>query len=57
MSKKEKLHLPELQKKKLKCVFCGKSNQKYEGGYYRQKFMCRECDVGIRIIDNYLRRD
>jgi len=55
MNKKEKLHLPELQKKDLKCVFCGKSNQKYEGGYYKQKFLCRECDVGLRIIDSYLK--
>ena len=57
MSKKEELHLPELQKKDLKCVFCGKSNQKYDGGYFKQKFLCTECDVGIKTLNHFLERE
>ena len=57
MTKKEELHLPELQKKDLKCVFCGKSNQKYDGGYFKRKFLCKECDVGIKTLNHFLERE
>jgi len=53
MSKKE-LHLPELQKAKMKCVFCGASNQKVKGGYFKKKFMCITCDNEISNIRHYL---
>jgi len=51
---KKALTLPKLQAKKMRCVFCGCSNQKNEGGYFRQKFVCRQCDNESRAIDYYL---
>jgi len=44
-----------LQKQHLNCVFCDRSNQKHAGGYFKGRFLCAECDVGLRIIDSYLK--
>jgi len=46
--------LPQLQSEDLKCVFCGESNQKVEGGYFKQKFLCRKCDREKMEIDSFL---
>lgn len=46
--------LPQLQSDDLKCVFCGESNQKVEGGYFKQKFLCRKCDREKMEIDSFL---
>jgi len=48
------MKLPEMQKKNMKCVFCKKSNQKVEGGYFKSKFICRKCDQESKNIDFYL---
>jgi len=48
------LTLGELNKKILKCVFCGKSNKKTEGGYFKKKFVCRKCENQLSEIVGYL---
>lgn len=55
MNKKVEKHLPELQKENLKCVFCNDSNQKVDGGYFKQKFVCRKCSNEFTIIENFLK--
>ena len=52
--KKEIPRLPQLQTEDLKCVFCGDSNQKVEGGYFKGKFLCRKCDREKMEIDSFL---
>ena len=48
------LTLGELNKKILKCVFCGKTNKKVEGGYFKKKFVCRKCENQFSEIVGYL---
>ena len=54
MNCKKELRLPELQARKMKCVFCDASNQKVEGGYFKEKFVCRKCDRESKEIDLFL---
>jgi len=50
----KEMTLPEMQKAKLKCVFCGASNQKEKGGYFRSRFICKNCDRELNSINMYL---
>ena len=43
MKKKKELTLPELQARHRKCVFCSASNKYADGGYFADKFVCRDC--------------
>jgi len=51
---KKELTLNELHKKNLRCVFCGVSSRTNKGGYYKNKFICKKCDDGLKVINYYL---
>ena len=52
--KKKELSFEKLQAKNLKCPFCGKSNKKHAGGYFRQCFICDNCLDEIKQISGLL---
>lgn len=35
--------IAKLSKIKMKCAFCKNTNQKSEGGYFKDKFICQDC--------------
>ena len=51
---KETKKLPELQLEEMYCVFCGDSSDKVEGGYFKEKFVCRKCNREMNDIDSFL---
>jgi len=55
---KEKTHqpkkLPELQTSDLKCVFCDASSKQVDGGYFKERFICRSCNRQMMDIDSFL---
>ena len=55
--KVKSLALPVLQDMKLRCVFCGKSNQDTIGGYFKNKFVCRDCDLQYLKISSLVHID
>ena len=51
------LALPVLQDMKLRCVFCGVSNQEVVGGYFKNKFVCHNCDLQYLKISSLVHID
>ena len=46
--------LPQLQLEEMYCVFCGGSSDQVDGGYFKEKFVCRKCNREMMDIDSFL---
>ena len=47
----------EMNAIKMRCAFCNNNNQKDEGGYFKNKFVCRKCERDWDILESIVEQN